>query len=199
MSKGIYIAIIICVLAASAVGIGYAIGFTSTIEVSDNVLTDETIIITPGEGSSYSGSFNEEVEFHLGTEIINGERVVVYTPCSWYIHDVDGQLCYNLGTINLDVSAPSSINNLTINMRTVNYYTMSQEFKYMVKAELIDHHHLEDFDMDEGSTFVFNSEDAKKIVKNGVKLTLYMEIKTIDYLPASILDGTVFSFTASVE
>jgi len=198
-SSGLYITVICIVLAATAIGVGYAIGFTSTFEVEDNTLTDETVVVTPGGESSYTGNFSKEVEFHLGTRIVDGQREVVYSPCSWYIREVEGEEYYDLGSIYLKVDGPSSPSSLTLTMRTENAYTMQQEFNYRVLADVNGHTVLKDFDMDEGSTFVFGSADAKEIVSKGVVLTLYMEIKTLDYLPSMILDDTVFSFTASVD
>lgn len=198
-SSGLYITVICLVLAVTAIGVGYAMGLTSTFEVEDNTLTDETIVVTPGGESSYSGSFSKEVEFHLGTRIVDGQREVVYSPCSWYIQVVEGVECYNLGSIHLEVDGPSSPANLTLTMKTENAYTMQQEFKYMVLADVSGRTALKDFDMDEGSTFVFGSTDAKEIISKGVDLTLYMKVKTLDYLPSMILDDTVFYFTASVD
>ena len=200
VDRGIYIASLACaLLAVTAIGIGYALGSTSTTEVSDNTLTDETVIVSPGGDSTYSGSFDKEVEFHIGTRIVNGQRQVEYTPCSWYMQEVQGKSYYNLGSIHLTVDAPSSLTNLTLNMKTINPYSMSQEFVYKVKAEVNGRTYLEPFAMDEGSTFTFDSSAARDIVGRGVDLTLYMEAKTIDYLPSMILDGTIFSFTATVD
>ncbi len=200
-TKSIIVAVCACLfLAVGIIGVGYALNITSTTEVTDNVLVDETIVLNPGGESAYSGSFNKEVEFHLGTKVVKGERTVVYTPCSWYMEDVQGKAYYNLGSIHLEVdTSASSLGEMTLNMRTTNPYTISQEFSYKVLADVNGHTYLNPFDMTDGSTFILSSSVATEAISKGIDLTLYMEAKTIDYLPSMILDGTVFVFTATVD
>ncbi len=200
MDRRIRTLVVMCtLLLVAVVGTGYAVGFTSETDIRENAIESSYITLSPGGTSSYSGSFSKEVEFHLGTIIVDDVRTTVYSPCSWFIKEVNGIGCYDLGTMHLVITSPDDIGALSVTMVATNPLSISDEFEYLVVANSGEYTEMKTFDRFDGVEFDTPAWAGDTLTYNGLDMSLYLKVKTLEYLPSLILNDTVFSFTVTSE
>ena len=194
-------AVSIALIAAVAmVAIGFA--YTSSTENSGNNVDSSYVVIYPDRGSEYSGSFSQEVEFHTGIMVKDGVRTIKYTPCSWYMRDLQGTPCYILGTINLAIMSTDNLDELSLSMVAANPTSIyvgdeGEEFVYKVAITVGETMIVEEFDRMEGATIDLTSLlDPEKSTLE-MEFSLYLVAQTVSTKPGFILNETVFVFTAT--
>jgi hypothetical protein len=143
VSRIIAVLAVCAVLATTAVGVGFA--YTSVTINSDNNVTSEYIIVTPGD-NKYSGNFNHYFEYHWGTTVKKSDDPVsrIYSPCSWYIEPItvgeEHIQAYILGDMRLGITSTSDLNDFTVHVEipTDRYYLISESYDYVMVASVVD-------------------------------------------------------------
>jgi len=188
------------IVAVAMISIGFS--YTSSTENSENNLDSSYLVLYPDKGSTYSGSFSQEVEFHTGITIKEGVRTTKYTPCSWYMRDLQGTPCYILGTINLAIMATDELDELALSMVASNPTSIyvgdeGKEFVYKLAITIDEQLIVETFDRMTGATVDLTAYLDHEKSTLEMELSLYLVAQTVDTKPGFILNETVFVFTAS--
>ena len=132
----------------------------------------------------------------------DGVRTIKYTPCSWYMRDLQGTPCYILGTINLAIMSTDNLDELSLSMVAANPTSIyvgdeGEEFVYKVAITVGETMIVEEFDRMEGATIDLTSLlDPEKSTLE-MEFSLYLVAQTVSTKPGFILNETVFVFTAT--
>jgi hypothetical protein len=202
---------VVVLASAAAVGTGYALLISSTIDIDDNQADSAFLTVSINGDTGYSQNFTETVEYHLGTLVdsdVSTEseegRDSVFSPCSWYLRIVNGVPVMKLGTVNLKIESSASVSKYLMNMDAVNPTSMTEEFGYMVMAtiggiqsfkEFNQYGGGVDFEIGVGGSDIELSDPTSE----NLTLDLYMVATTVQNVPPYVLKDTSFSFTVTAD